>query len=324
MEITEKKQLSFNFLDRGYTDTIKGVCIILILLSHIFYWYFSSHIIIRYILQCFAAVSCGIFLFLSGYGNVFSIQNKKNSLKSSFFKKSIRLYLVLFISTIPFYCLLWLLNSTYIYKGIPFFYNMLLLSNSTYGGINCYWYLKYQLLCYLFLYGALYFAKRFYLLILFISTAIFMFLTIKAGASAMWYVSAICFPIGCFCAEYRDKIVLHCKKYFYLIYVFVLLFIILMVIKGYLAVTLMNILGCLIIILFSVYKNIKIKPLQFMSKYTLELYVIHQLVMLSLKYTIKFSYPVKAIIVFVFSIILSMAVSKIINLIFQIRGKKYA
>ena len=324
MEIFNKEQVLSTFLEKGYTDTVKGLCITLILLSHITYWYFHSHIIIRYILTCFAAVACGIFLFLSGYGNVLSIQSKKNSLKSSFLKKSIRLYLVVFISTIPFYPLFWLLNSDYIYKGIPFFYNMLLLSNSTYGGINCYWYLKYQLLCYLFLYMSLYFAKRFYLLILFISTAIFMFLTIKAGASAMWYVSAICFPIGCFCAEYKDKIVLYCKKYFYLIYVFVLLFIILMIMRGHLAVTLMNVLGCLIIMLFSVYKNIKIKPLQYMSKYTLELYVIHQLIMLSLKYTVKFSYPVKAIIVSVFSIILSMAVSKIINLIFQIRGKKYA
>ena len=83
-----------SFLDKTFTNQLRGCAILAIVISHsINVLYFMRELspsLIKYFFGILAPIGVGIFLFLSGYGNTFSIKKKLSW--RWLFEKSSRLY----------------------------------------------------------------------------------------------------------------------------------------------------------------------------------------------------------------------------------------
>lgn len=279
------------FLNKNYTDFIKGFFMIFIVVGHIIQMLIPSDILfyhqILYVLCKINIIGVGCFFFFSGYGNYLSI-HKRNCLKTQFkkcFSKIYRIYHVFFIALF-FYSLMYFAfhngNSFITYKNFLFYLLTLTIPGYTI------WYLKVQVVAYIILFVSL-FAKKFSTSICLLGTIFYILFAICLKISPLFWQTILCFPIGCFVAKYRNEI----KKYLTFLTVkntFIVLLILISCISfcftatGVIFTMVLSVLGTFIVFLFSL---VDIKLPNFIINlgiHSIHIYIYHWIYISIVKY----------------------------------------
>lgn len=204
-----------SFLSKNYTDTIKGLAVVIIILHH-----FSQRIEnvgLMYPFLYGGYLSVSIFLFSSGYGLTLGFLKKSNYLIGFIKAKASALYVPFCIATL----ILGLMFNVFTTDSIPI-YRIIIYAFTFRSGDtgNFLWYMVVQLLLYVLFYFSFRFCsneKKAIATVFVFCLAYIIFLIIKEYGS-FWYNTVLLFPMGCSFAWYRkeisDTISLHFWKFF--------------------------------------------------------------------------------------------------------------
>lgn len=196
MFINKEHNLSLNIC-----NCLKGILACMILLCHLHGRVQLFHIgPLGGVLTSLGYLSVSMFFFLSGFGLTESTHIKTNYIKTFPNKKVLPFYL-LCVFTILIYL------TRDILVGNDF--NVLLFVQSFLFGntiIDNGWYLQVQLIFYLLFFLVFRFAKRRKVLILFAAISLYSLFCFAFGVSSVWFEAGLCFPLGIFYSENKDKI----------------------------------------------------------------------------------------------------------------------
>lgn len=197
------------FLSKSQTDWLKGLSIIMIVLSHYYPILGISEIGSFWMLGCIAFLGVALFLFLSGYGAMYSKLHKPNYLKGYLKKRFFRLYIPFIIVFLLDIVILFVTNQSitfYDFAKIPIM--------SLPGTPN--WYLKVQMCLYIlfFILSKIIHNNKKMIITLFFLCTTYMIVGLLFGIEYYWYESSYMFPLGMCFAVYKDKIFnILAKKY---------------------------------------------------------------------------------------------------------------
>lgn len=291
------------------TTCIRGVAILAVILHH-YSQYYAVPLCLFRILDHFGYLAVGTFLFLSGYGNFVSY-NKKPMNKKDTWVWGIKRVLGVAISFVIIYLLSYLfirfwvpsLEYSFSWKDI------LTLTLPTWTN----WYLKVQIGLYiLFTVLALIIPKdRIRLIIFLMLVCIYVFLGRRFGLANFWWNSILCYPMGMFVAKYKNVIDNLKTKIWIALACFVLFFIF-----TYLKQmnNLFGICACICFVTVVYFINEK-RPLQgkifaYFGKYSLEIYMVHLVVMrVLLAYAVNMYAAL--LLIMVISISISIGINKL-------------
>lgn len=138
------------FLSRNFTDSLKGICIIFIMVHHLITLYFVNFdcSVIKFIIGVSAPLACSFFLFMSGYGVYISF-NKKNT-----YTKLLKYMLRIYITFSIWYTIYLLIIHIFQFKALynpdwqTTLYRYIVLTMQP----HVMWYLKIQILAYIALF----------------------------------------------------------------------------------------------------------------------------------------------------------------------------
>lgn len=192
---------------KSRTDAIRGVAAIGIVFSHIAAYSKASAsfgILRYYNIFCttLGVVGVNLFFFISGYGNVYSISRTNNRVKW-LLKRCLSLLIVYLV------CHAFVLGILYVggYRtNLHSILNNLMHLTIDYSSV---WYVKIQLLLYLFLTIASLMQKKSHKVILLTVLCIAAsYCLYRLGYEDKWWKSTSCFAVGVAAAAYKDRIVL--------------------------------------------------------------------------------------------------------------------
>ncbi len=184
------------------SNYIKGISAIMICISHIVDNSFPSNIVFLKD----GSLWVGIFLFLSGYGLVYSFYNKKNYLKNFFKNKILKLYIPVVIAEI-IYIIVYSCFFSYSFSFVDIVLGILCIKNIN----TAFWYIQLTFIIY-FIFYILYKNNKiknkcFILIEIYVIYMIFSIILDKlVGIDTWWYISLSCFVLGVLCYEYKDLI----------------------------------------------------------------------------------------------------------------------
>jgi len=191
-------------LCKDTTTQVRGIAILGILFAHVinnvYFLRMPSGHPVKYIFGVFAPLGVAVFLFLSGYGNTFSFN--KNRQLTNLVKKCIKLYIPFGIVLIAFFfvCKSIGLNSVF-----PQSYSFITDFITLYIPPFTFWYLQVQLLAYITLFVFYRLSKKYYDIPLTLFWTCFVLFCIITSKQCCWYVSTLCFPLGCIFAKYYNR-----------------------------------------------------------------------------------------------------------------------
>ena len=211
--IKEKKEIN-DFFSKDETSIIKGICIIIVMITHystralnpsiLFYFWFSGYLAVA------------IFLLVSGYAMYIQLQRKGEAFFKGFiFHRCFRLILpFVIVSTI-----MSLLNRVPIRK---YLYNLITLqipkNNEETFGVT--WFLVAMLFFSISFFVCFkYMNEKMALISMFVLSTIYMLVCIGLGCGVWWYDTTYCFFIGIMFAKYKEKVLAFYDKYKFLIFV---------------------------------------------------------------------------------------------------------
>ena len=312
-----------SFLDKTFTNQLRGCAILAIVISHsINVLYFMRELspsLIKYFFGILAPIGVGIFLFLSGYGNTFSIKKKLSW--RWLFEKSSRLYvatgILLFLQFI-FAMFIFKIDSLFPEKYYSFLKNFIFLTQPPFTS----WYLKVQFAAYITLFLFMKFSKKYYIWMLTSFWLLFVIYCIVYGKQGCWWVSTMCFPLGCLFAEKKDYIkeIFLQKAYLYSIIFAVLCIVLYLLIApfGSFFIVSLCVICCISIAPFSFVIFLKSNILNFLGKYSLEIYLLH-LACISILEKLSFvNVPFKIIL----TILITLLFAKPVNIVSNLVSKK--
>lgn len=194
--------------DKSDSYSIRGICMILIIIHHLFQFSVSKYSLtyvmpLPTIFQSFGYLSTSVFFLLSGYGLYLSLKRNEPISTNYIVSHISKLY-------IPF-LFVWLMDFVIcLYRGD---YNVndigsSLITIGLCGGGNSLWFLKEIFVIYIvaifsFLIMKLDIQRLTTIIAL---TLAFVTVAVYFDLLSMWWNSVLCFPIGMFCAIKRDKI----------------------------------------------------------------------------------------------------------------------
>jgi len=278
------KQL--DILNKSYTDNIKGLAIIFIVVGHLLQMLPINIPCYKEIMFCIYRINIifvGAFFFFSAFGNYLSISkivNLKDKILKCF-SKITRIYQTFIIALIIYticYFLFHNFGSFVNYKN--FFYYIITL---TIPGLTM-WYIKTQVVAYIVFLLTL-FIPKYKSFSCFIGIIFLITLALFFKISPLFWQTLLCFPLGYFIAENKDAIFNF--KYRYLNIVILFIFMLCCFCFFYTAVfstICLAILSVLLIMHFSKNKLINLNFLKFLGKYTLELYIYHWVYIAVIRY----------------------------------------
>lgn len=207
IHIKEKKEVN-TFFDKDETTIIKGICIIIVMLTHystravnpsfLFYLWFSGYLAVA------------VFFLVSGYAMYMQFKKKGEAFFEGFiFHRCVRLIVPFFVVS----TLMSLLNRVSIGK---YLYNLVTLqipkNNVETFGVT--WFLVAMLyfsisffLCFKYMSE-----KNAFIAILTLST-LYMIVCVVLNCGVWWYDTTYCFFIGIFFAKYKEQILSFYHKY---------------------------------------------------------------------------------------------------------------
>ncbi len=192
---------SESFLSVSQTNWLRGMSIIMIMLAHYYSLLGITNIGSLWQLGGIALLGVALFLFLSGYGAMYSKINKSNYLKGYLPKRLFRLF-------IPF-IVVFVLDVIVLFttgQGLSWTYFAKIPILSLPGTLN--WYLKVQLALYIVFYLMAKLIKNSNYLIfsIFMFCFIYMITGHLIGIDCYWYESSYMFPLGMLFAKYKEGI----------------------------------------------------------------------------------------------------------------------
>ena len=192
---------------RSRTDAIRGVAAIGIVFSHIAaYSKATASIgILRYynvFCTTLGGVGVNLFFFISGFGNFFSITRTSNKGKW-LLKRCLSLLIVYLV------CYIFVLGILYVGGSkttVHSVLNNLMHLTIDYSSV---WYVKIQLLLYLFLtIASLKQRKSYKVIIIAVLCIVASYCLYRLGYEDKWWKSTACFAVGVAAATYKDELVL--------------------------------------------------------------------------------------------------------------------
>ncbi len=189
--------LSFSFgsdkiytgdLKRDCSDSIKGIAIIGIFLSHIV-MYSNPEGMIKH-LWMLGAYGVSIFFALSGYGNSFSIDRTNNRFLW-LFRKIIEIIVPFAFSYLyVILCGLFFAESENINTGLfQSFFTLTIPGTTT-------WYLKIQILLYVFLFLGIIVSRKHYIIVVTVFSIIYIIIVSQISTQTFWWQTIMCFSCG--------------------------------------------------------------------------------------------------------------------------------
>lgn len=275
----KNKEYNINNLVKSNTDALKGLSVIIVILSHISMFTINKGIMAHIFINTgFLAVA--VFLFVSGYGLAEQFRKRKNYLNGFVLDKIVRLYLIFFISNV----IVTILNNYFL--GSNYNIKNILISSVSMNFANGreLWFVATILFFYLAFYISFkYFKDKNSMILICIFLIIYILLCKKIGKGTWWYNTAICFPIGVLLSFNKYKIFNFIKeKYIINLFLSILLFTISMFlyIRGY---SKLQFIIPIIFIYFVYTALIKIeinsKSMCYINKISFEMYLIHLVIL---------------------------------------------
>lgn len=304
---------------------IRGISIISIILYHLSMTNFYNILLFPFVYGQFIGVAT--FFFLSGYALFEQYKIKgSNYLKGFLFKKIPRLYisyLLLFI--------LYIIYDSCFNKGRNLSIITIAKNLVTFSfGNHILWYLCAQIIFYFIFYCIFIFNKipnspKIFLVFIFI--LLYSICCYKLGLSKTWYFNSIWFPIGMVISNNKEAIFCFVKRFLLLLVIststIVLLLFALLYLYGfningynfyYIVQIILLLTGIPLITILSQY--IKIKFLATIGKYSMELYITHNYLIMVI-YDWKFANVFQFLIFVVLTILLSISIKFIVNRIYN-------
>lgn len=195
-----------SFLPKSRSEMIKGIAAIAIVFSHIATYSKGaapSGILRYYNVFCttLGGIGVNLFFFLSGYGNYFSVLKNKDQ-KLKWLGKRCATLLIVYL--VCFFVVLAGLYATGYRTTVSGVLNELLHLTIPYSSV---WYVKIQLLVYIFLVIAVLLSQRKHqimaLTALCLLSSVILFC---CGLNEKWWKSTLCFALGAFVAAYKSEI----------------------------------------------------------------------------------------------------------------------
>lgn len=194
------------FLPKNRTEMIRGIAAIAIVFSHIASYSKGaapSGLLRAYIifLTSLGGIGVDLFFFFSGYGNYFSVFRNKDHRFKWLWKRCATLLIVYIVCLVLVLAVLF--AGGYRTSAINIF-NEIIHLTIPYSSV---WYVKIQLLVYVFLVVASFMKDRrgqfiIVTLLCFLSSAILFYI----GFEDKWWKSTLCFAVGVFVGAYRSEI----------------------------------------------------------------------------------------------------------------------
>lgn len=214
----DKKHEKWEVLQKNSTNTIRGIAILLIVISHIIQYIgneISLNDTIKMILLSFGAVGVSMFFFLSGYGNYISLSKKES--KREMFRniliqviRLIAIFIICFITTtvirLNFY------ETVTIKKIVYSLMRLEIIGTTT-------WYLKIQLLMYLFTIIGFWLEmshlnnKVSGVCVVVFASLLYVFFAQWNNFADFWWKTGMCYSTGMVFGKYRNNIQMIIKKY---------------------------------------------------------------------------------------------------------------
>ncbi|MFQ9632690.1 acyltransferase family protein [Hungatella hathewayi] len=199
------KNENFELLSRSYTDVLRGIAILLILLHHAETNLYKELPHIFKVFIPLGAFGTAIFFFLSGYGNYTSLNKRKYRGGDWLIKKAGRLVVSYIIVIVIYTIILFLLGDSLVSKAniADYVLNVLKLTIPPFTS----WYIKIQFLAYL-----LHFiVSKFYkgmseAVALVILLAVYTVIMRITKYEDFWWTSALCYGIGAIVATKKELV----------------------------------------------------------------------------------------------------------------------
>ncbi len=266
-----------DYLSIDNTSIIKGISVLLVIFCHIsmFSFYYGR---IESFFAKIGLLAVSIFIFVSGYGLMTQYLRKNNYLKG-FWKKIVHVYIIFIIcNTVTTIINNLFLKTNYGIKDI-------IVSSFQFNFANGreLWFVA----CILFLYFSFMISYRLFakkgIFSLFGFTILYIVLCNIMGKGSWWYNTVFCFPLGVIFAIYKEKIFLFYKKFYWFKFI-VLLFMFLTVmyfyIQGYHYLQfIIPIIFVILTTMVLVKVKLESKFLLFINKISLEMYLLHLIVL---------------------------------------------
>lgn len=266
------------FLNKNYTDLIKGLAMLSIVIGHIVQMLIPSNFLFYKQLLFFLCqiniIFVGCFFFFSGYGNYLSVK-KIDSIQSKLLKIFSKIYRIYFVfgGALILYILLYsLFHSGYSFVNISnFFY---FISTITIPGLTM-WYLKVQVFLYLlFMISVLFF--KYSDLISFVFVVISIILAIFFKIPSLWWQTILCFPLGIFVAHHLSLFKNFSNPKIKIIIVLLVIFSVLLFFSpNTISRIIMALSGTSLVVLISYFSSPKNAVLEFLGKNSIQLYIYH-------------------------------------------------
>ncbi len=262
-------------LSKNTNNQLKGIFIIIVVLSHI-----STHMDSSSLLAVFPPtgyLAVGGFFFISGFGLTKSLKRNNAYLNGFFYKKIVRIYLPFVIINIFTMIVLYLNGTTYTYDVIIEYIIPIKLIDSTL------WFIVTILIFYFFFYVS--FKKNYNLKSLFMVTTLTLIYILVCRFFDMgnWtYISSLCFPVGIYYAFFEGKIksIIY-NKFILILTLFLLLFLVTFILPG----TNINLfMSSVFFTIFIFILFLKINPNSFIynliGQISLEIYLLHMKILI--------------------------------------------
>lgn len=266
------------FLNKNYTDLIKGLAMLSIVIGHIVQMLIPSNFLFYKQLLFFLCqiniIFVGCFFFFSGYGNYLSVK-KIDSIQGKLLKIFSKLYRIYFVfgGALILYILLYsLFHSGRSFVNISnFFY---FISTITIPGLTM-WYLKVQIFLYLlFMISVLFF--KYSDLISFVFVVISIILAIFFKITPLWWQTILCFPLGIFVAHHLSLFKNFSNSKIKIIIVLLVIFSVLLFFSpNTISRIIMALSGTSLVVLISYFSSPKNAVLEFLGKNSIQLYIYH-------------------------------------------------
>ena len=302
-------KLNKEYLSTDNTNIMKGISVLLVILCHIGMFSVNKGII-ENLFATTGLLAVAIFIFVSGYGLMTQYLKKDNYLKG-FFKKFVNIYIVFIICNI----VTTIINNAFLNTNYGI--GDIIVSSLQFNFANGreLWFVA----CIIFMYISFYFSfkisKRKGILVLICSMFIYIILCRLIGKGTWWYNTVFCFPLGAIFAIYKEKIFLFYKKFYWFKFV-VLLFIFLifmyLYIRGYHYLQfIIPIIFVLLTAMMLVKVKLKSKFLLFINKISLEMYLIHLIILQVAFYETIARSSVYLVLLFPIMIVISIVIKYI-------------
>lgn len=273
-----QENLEQNFLNKNYTDSIKGLAMLSIVVGHIVQILIPSNFLfykqLLFFLCQINVIFVGCFFFFSGYGNYLSVK-KIEGYKGKFLKILSKIYRIYFVfgGALILYILLYsLFHNGHSFVNISnFFY---FISTITIPGLTM-WYLKVQVFVYLlFMISVLCF--KYSDLICFAFVVISIILAIFFKIPPLWWQTILCFPLGIFVAHHLSLFKKFSNTKIKIIIALLFIFSILLFFSpNTISRIIMALSGTSLVVLISYFSSQKNSVLEFLGKNSIQLYIYH-------------------------------------------------